>query len=234
MNIQTKSNSKLSKEVIVDVIKHCNNGIVPDAKYNCNRQQFESAWFEDYFNFIDETGLRTQLGDAFYQARFMYKIMSNLKLSLAKYKGIVKFQILQYASICEAVLDYTISKFFKDEAETFFAVNELKKDGNALASDVKISKSGKTLYLCYEKTNKGILKRTRADHKSKFAVDKGIISEAIKCRFDQLYDLRNNIHILKAAETGYIPKLKEAKEAFLLMQEFVDSVKDFFKNHTEV
>ena len=49
--------------------------------------------------------------DAFYQARFMYKLMNALNLPLAKQKGIVKFQIIQYASICEAILDMAITKY---------------------------------------------------------------------------------------------------------------------------
>ena len=48
-------------------------------------------------------------------------------VKLIKQKGIVKFQIVQYASICEAVLDMAISNFFKEDAEEKFSVSELVK-----------------------------------------------------------------------------------------------------------
>lgn len=72
------------------------------------------------------------------------------------------------------------------------------------------------------------------DYKTKFAVKHGIISQATKDSVDALYDLRNNIHILKAANSQYSPKLKEAKEAFLLMQSFIDEVKIFYSNNSYI
>lgn len=222
----------IDRRIISEVINHCNNGLVPDQNYD--RESYESEWFKNYFSFIEDEKLRSHLGDAFYQARFMYRIMSTLRLTVAKYKGIVKFQIIQYASICEAVMDYTINYYFKEEAEREFSVTELKRDNNTVAKDVKITKANKSLFLCYEKTKKGDLKRTRADFKTKFAVDKGIISSDLKSRFDVLYDLRNNVHILKAHEAGYTPKLREAKEAFFLMQDFVQAVKQFIEERQSV
>lgn len=102
----------LEKETITDVIRFCNRDLVPDPDFR-PADQFHNDWFIQYFSFIGNTAVETKLGDAFYQARFMYKLMSALRLPLAKQKGIVKFQIVQYASICEAVLDMAISNFLK-------------------------------------------------------------------------------------------------------------------------
>lgn len=106
----------LEKKTITDVIRFCNRDLVPDSNFK-RADIFHSEWFTLYFSFIGNTAVENQLGDAFYQARFMYKLMNALHLPLAKQKGIVKFQIVQYASICEAVLDMAISKFFKEDAE---------------------------------------------------------------------------------------------------------------------
>ena len=62
-----------------------------------------------------------------------------------------------------------------------------------------------------------------------YAVERGLLLQATKDSFDSLYNLRNNIHILKAADSQYIPKLREAKEAFILMQAFVDEIKAYYK-----
>lgn len=217
----------LEKETITDVIRFCNRDLVPDPDFR-PADQFHNEWFIQYFSFIGNTAVENQLGDAFYQARFMYKLMSALRLPLAKQKGIVKFQIVQYASICEAVLDMAISKFFKEDAAERFSVSELVKVPNALAVDIKITQGNTNLLLCKTRKKKGDLKRTRIDFKTKYAVERGLLLQATKDSFDSLYNLRNNIHILKAADSQYIPKLREAKEAFILMQTFVGEIKAYY------
>jgi hypothetical protein len=218
----------LQKEIITEVIKYCNKDLVPDKSFD-GQNQYPSEWFEDYFSFLQNTSLSKHLGDAFYQARFMYKLMSALGLKLAKQKGIVKFQIIQYASICEAVLDYTIETFFKDDALSDFSVVEYTKCINAMSKSTKITYGNEDLFLCKYKKKKGELKRTRVDFKAEFAVEKGIISNGIKTQLCDLYDLRNNIHILKASETNYTPRLYEAKNAFQLMMDFTEEIKVFFE-----
>ena len=86
--------------------------------------------------------------------------------------------------------------------------------------------------LCKTKVKKGDLRRTRVDFKTKYAVDKGLITASTKTLADDLYDLRNNIHILKAVNSQYIPTPREAKDAFILMQVFVDEIKHFYNAHT--
>lgn len=220
----------LKKNTITDIIKYCNRDLVPNQEFNASTE-YHSDWFVDYFSFLDNKTLSQHLGDAYYQARFMYKLMSALSLPLAKQKGIVKFQIVQYASICEAVLDTAITRYFKTEAEEKFSFTELVPYQNALSAYTKISHLGTNLILCKEKKVKGTIKRTRIDFKTGFAVEKGLIDSAIKASIDKLYDLRNNIHILKAVNNKYNPKLHEAKDAFLLMNTFVDKIKQYYIQH---
>ena len=220
----------LSKDTITNVIGFCNRDLVPDQNFD-PKNQYHNQWFVSYFDFLSEPSVASQLGDAFYQARFMYKLMNALNLPLAKQKGIVKFQIVQYASICEAVLDMAIIKYFKEDAEKNFSVLELVKYPNAVSTDTKITCGGTPLILCKTKEKKGDLKRTRVDFKTKYAVSKGLISQSTKTLVDSLYDLRNNIHILKAARSQYTSKLREAKDAFMLMQTFVEEIKDYYTLH---
>ena len=220
----------LSKDTIASIIGFCNRDLVPDQTFD-SENQYHSEWFVSYFDFLAEPSVESQLGDAFYQARFMYKLMNALNLPLAKQKGIVKFQIVQYASICEAVLDMAIMKYFKEDAEETLSVLELVKYPNAVSKDTKITYGETPLVLCITKKKKGDLKRTRVDFKTKYAVSKGLISQSTKDLVDNLYDLRNNIHILKAANSQYTPKLREAKDAFLLMQSFVGEIKNYYTTH---
>lgn len=221
----------LNRDTITEVIRFCNRDLVPDHQFG-STNQFHNEWFKDYFSFLGAPNVEVQLGDAFYQARFMYKLMNALNLPFNKHKGIVKFQIIQYASICEAVLDTAIRHFFGNDAETFFSVSEYVKFSNAVSVDTKITCGGTQLFLCKIKKKNGDLKRTRIDNRTEYAVSKGLISQATKDSFDSLYDLRNNIHIIKAANSQYVPKLRESKEAFILMQTFVGEIKNYYNTHT--
>ena len=225
-----KSRNSLSKKIITEVIGYCNRDLIPDDPCSAT-VTFPSEWFTQYFSFLNDPALETHLGDAFYQARFMYKLMSALRLPLAKQKGIVKFQIVQYASICEAILDTTITTYFKNDAEKAFSVSEYRKCSNVVSKSTKITYESAELSLCKLETKKGVLKRTRIDKKTEFAVNKGLFSQATKDAVDSLYDLRNNIHILKAADSQYTPKLREAKEAFVLMKAFVSEIKAYYFAH---
>ncbi len=224
------SKNSISTKTITEIISYCNRDLIPDDPFSAP-VTYQSEWFMQYFSFLNNPALETHLGDAFYQARFMYKLMSALRLPLAKQKGIVKFQIVQYASICEAILDTAITSYFKNDAEKAFAVSEYKKSSNAVSKATKITYEGTELSLCKLETKKGILKRTRIDKKTEFAVSKGLFSQATKDAVDSLYDLRNNIHILKAADSQYTPKLREAKEAFLLMRNFISEIKTYYFAH---
>lgn len=224
------SKNNISKSTITEVISYCNRDLIPDDPFSAP-VTYQSEWFTQYFSFLNDPTLEAHLGDAFYQARFMYKLMSALRLPFAKHKGIVKFQIVQYASICEAILDTAITSYFKNDAEKAFSVSEYKKYPNAVSKTTKITHDGVELCLCKLEAKKGVFKLTRIDKKTEFAVSKGLFSQSIKDAVDSLYDLRNNIHILKAADSQYTPKLREAKEAFLLMQAFVSEIKTYYLAH---
>lgn len=222
----------LSKSTITEVIKYCNRDLVPDQDFDSD-SQYHSEWFVEYFSFLQDHKLELQLGDAFYQTRFIYKLMSALKLPLAKQKGIVKFQIIQYASICEAVLDAAIDRYFKEDASKDFSITILQRIPQAVSKNTRILiEYDKTpLFLCKEKTVECDLKKVRIDDKTAFSVSKGLIKQNTSEAVKSLYDLRNNVHILKAVDRNYTPRLKEAKEAFELMQVFIGEVRDYYEMH---
>ena len=223
--------SGIEKDVKDSVLNHCNRGLVPDAQYDPTTE-YPISWFTRYFSFLEDETLEKHLGEAFYQARFCYKLMETLSLPVAKHKAFVSIQIIQYASICEAVLQKCIEHFYKEMFQQQYAVKQFQKNQNALSVDTVIMNGSKQLFLCNEKTIKADIKRERMDHKTQFAVENGIISSDTKQKFDLLYDARNNVHILKATQNNYIPRKREAKEAFELMQQFVSEIKLFFENHS--
>lgn len=223
----------LSKETIVEVVNFCNRDLVPDEKFDSTKE-FYNEWFINSFSFLGNEEVESKLGEAFYEARFLYKLMAALRLPLGKQKGIVKFQIIQYASICEALIDLAITKFFKKEAEEQFGGVELRKCDGVLHKDVEVKKGTEKIFMCVGKKFKGDLKRTRIDEKTKFAYERGIISSDVKDKFNELYDLRNNVHVLKAATNQYVPKIKESREAFTLTEKIIEEIKDFYAKHSEM
>lgn len=61
----------MDKKIITQVISFCNRDLVPDETYDI-KLQYPSDWFENYFSFVNNPSLARHLGEAFYQARFMY------------------------------------------------------------------------------------------------------------------------------------------------------------------
>lgn len=219
------SKKQLDVNIAKSVVNYCNKDLIPDADFHADNQ-FESEWFEDYFSFIGNPDLQKHLGSAFYQARFMYKLMSALRLPKSKHQGIVKFQIIQYSSIYEAILDYIIERDFKDEIMLKYA-DTIYAPVPALSKDTKMTYGGTPIYPCNQKIKKKQIKGMRIDWRTEFAVEKGIISQDVKERICSLYELRNNVHILKATKNNYFPQIGQSKKAYQLMKDFVEEVKQY-------
>lgn len=220
-----------SRKIVADIIGYCNSHIVPDETYIAAPSGYQSAWFEEYFDFISDHVLGKHLGEAYYQARFLYKIMLVLNLKPWKNRGFVKFQIIQYASICEALLQFVIETKFKEEYIRQNVLYEYIPNQNALSKSTAISYEKAPLFLCEKKKRKTDLKRERIDKKISFCREKNVISESSASEFKQLYEARNNIHILKAIKSDYRPRVLEAKSAFNLMQKIRDEVKHFIETN---
>ena len=219
---------QLDKKIATAVVNYCNKDIVPDGEFDPD-MQYESEWFEEYFSFLNDEKLQKHIGSAYYQARFMYKLMSALRLPKAKHQGIVKFQIIQYASIYEAILDNLIDKNFKSEIMEKYG-NMVYAPVSVLSKDAKLTYENSTVYTCKQKLQKKSIKSMSIKERTEFAVEKGMITSDVAERICDLYDLRNNVHILKATRSDYFPRINQAKEAFQLMQEFVEQIKTYMQN----
>ena len=209
------------------VINCCNIDLIPDVTFN-ESKLYPIEWFKQQFNFIDDLNLREHLADTYYQTRFAYSLMRTLSLPLGKHKGILKLQIIEYASICEALLNYTITKYFKDEFESTYASVEYQDISNSISNLLKVSFDGHDTFFCKKKTKKASITYCSNPQKAEFAFKKGIITLDTMNAYCTLYDLRNNAHILKAAANNYYPKIKEAKSAYELLYTFIAEIRSFF------
>lgn len=217
------------------IVSYCNTDIVPESNYSVgykNAHTHEIDWFKEYFDFIDDHSLQTHLAEAYYQARFLYKIMQGLHLTSFKRTSIIKFQIQQYASIFEAMIDYTLEKFNKEDIKELLKEPEYKPVSILSQNTIlSLTTNGVTepIFTCKKASRSVPLKKTRIDKRTEIAEKLGIISATIKSEFDSLYDLRNHIHLLKAASADYRPKIEEATKAFRLMEPIRSSVELYIR-----
>jgi hypothetical protein len=77
----------------------------------------DMQWHIDQFSFIEDVELKSRLGRAYYSARYTYKLMESTFVQGDEQHSFVKFQIMQYASIYEAVITNLLWGTFKDHPE---------------------------------------------------------------------------------------------------------------------
>lgn len=213
---------KPTRETAAEIITYCNKTLITDRDYESSTQ-YPNEWFVSKFRFLDDR-LADQLGEAFYQARLVYTLMDALNLTKSKNKGFIKFQIIQYASICEALLNYTIEHYHKEDFKQEFSKKTYSVYPNAVSSSTKIFFDDKPLALCQLKPEPAKISLVSNADKSDFAQRKGIITDDTSKKYKQLYNLRNNAHLLKAASSNYSPKPKEAKDAYELTWKMCDEI----------
>ena len=222
--------TKLDKETISKVLEFCSEHLVPDKNFLRFAKFDPSVWFSDYFIFVEDKSLRQQLGEAYYQARFLYKLIVALGLTASKKTAIIKFQVIQYVSIYEALIDYTLSTHHSDSEayQRITSTFELRKVTAFSKSISLLFDTGNgqiSLTPCKEAKVNLKLKEVRFQHKLEALVELNIITQPIADKVLHLYDVRNNVHLTTAAINKHIPDMKESTDAFNLMEQFVGKIR---------
>ena len=224
---------QLNTNIKAEVIQCANERLITDNSFKASKE-YPANWFISLFDFLDNEQLAKHLGEEFYQTRFATALMETLGLRAGKNKGIVKLQIIAYASICEALLNYAIECFYKDSFGQQFAEVTYAQIKGALSEKTTIKYNNDNVYICKKKSVPASASWTSNPSKAQFAKENGILSEDIADRYCGLYELRNNAHLLKAANASYFPKPKEAKEAYQLVYQFINEIKNCFINNNKV
>jgi hypothetical protein len=94
----------IRKEVVNYVLK----GLVPVTPNTFHPHPTPLGWFQSRFDFVLDSGLKHRLGEAYYQARYLERVREALGLKEGFNHAFIQFQIVQYASIYEAVIDYNL------------------------------------------------------------------------------------------------------------------------------
>lgn len=187
-------------------------------------------WHIDQFDFIDDIDLKNKLGRAYYSARYMSKLMEATYASGDEIHPFVKFQIIQYASIYEAVTSHLLwNKFSEHEEVKALQVHKAYKPVSALGSLTNLSYDGKELFTCLYKDTKTPRNSIPFKDRVDCAVRIGFIDEAYSEDIKNLYRLRNLAHIETEAKTLEEIELEDSKKGYWRIKPFLEAITEFLE-----
>lgn len=186
-------------------------------------------WHTQKFHFIDDNDeLKERLGRAFYSARYMSKLMEALYVSGNELHPFVKFQVIQYASIYEAIITYLLWNKFRENPEVI-AIEHHKsyKPVSALGSSTVIKFGEEKIYTCVYRDEKTPKNSISFGDKVDCCVRIGFIEEKYAEDIKKTYVLRNLAHIESEAKHQIEIEIEHAKLSYWRMQPFLDSISSF-------
>lgn len=193
-------------------------------------------WFLAHFAFIDNATLQKHLAESFYQARLNEKTREALGLKKDFNNVFVKTQIILYASIYEALIDYALEKKKTSPEVTALLKQEFFSPVQALsgAAELTFTESGSThkLVTCKKKTRTQQLKEIQFKDRLTTAIAIGFVDVANQPELEALYTSRNKIHILAAASDDFKPDGQQSSKAFQNLFAFLTRAKAFFPPKT--
>jgi hypothetical protein len=204
----------LSPEVRSLVSEYCKRDLPGDMQ-----------WHIDQFGFIADAELRTRLGRAFYSARYIAKLYEGLWATGGDEHAFLKFQIIQYASIYEAVISNLLWGRYAGNPEVLkLQTHKAYKKVSAFGQLVSMRYGDELVYPCVyrdAKTNKNSIPfKDKVD----CAVRIGFVDAQYAEDIKHTYYLRNLAHIESEAEKLIEVELADAKNGYWRMKPFLETI----------
>jgi hypothetical protein len=198
----------------------------------CDLHLAGDQWFDGEFNFIADTKLAKRLSLEFYAARYIYKLGEGLAVDGQKLHAHLKFQIMQYASIYEAIIVYLLFKQFRETpAVKKIAFHPVYKPVGKLPANVRlITAQSEELSICAYRKEKTTEHTIKFDDKIGAAVEIGFLHGKLGEEISEFYRLRNGMHLESAVKNQIDYEIKQAKLAYRRMRPFIDGIKAFLKD----
>lgn len=187
-------------------------------------------WHIQQFDFIGDTKLRDKIGRAFYSARFISKLMEAVYVDIHgdEIHPFIKFQIIQYASIYEAVITYLLWEVFAQHPEVIaLQTHKAYKPVSALGSLAKMTYDGENLFTCVYKDTKTPKNSIPFKDRVDCAVRIGFIDIAYSEDIKTTFALRNLAHLESEADRNIEMELEDSKKGYWRMKPFIEKIKDF-------
>lgn len=186
------------------------------------------SWFINEFDFIKDKALQVSLAREFYTARYIYKLMEALFLEDFELHAHLKFQIIQYASIYEAVINYLLVNNFKENMNVKkISTHTSLKEISTLSKLTKITYDDEKIFTCIKNDTKTPWNSIPFHDKVDASVNIGFLKEKYSAEIKSFYTLRNSIHIEAAAKKNIEYEIEQSKIAYKRLRPFIDDIKAF-------
>lgn len=183
----------------------------------------ELQWHIDQFGFIEDEELRFRLGRAYYSARYVYKLMEATFVSGDERHPFVKFQIMQYASIYEAVTVHLLFDRYASHPEVSqLQTHKAYKPIAALAGITEMTYGDEKIHTCVYRDSKTSRNSIPFQDKVDCAVRIGLVDAAFAGDIKRTYELRNLAHIETEATKQLEVEIEQAKTAYWRLQPFLE------------
>ena len=206
----------------------------------CEGHLATEQWYLHEFDFIVDEKLRNRLVTEFKAIRFAYKLYEGITAQNENLIFEVRTQILSYATIYEAIIQYVLYTYYSNTAEFLDMITHIIP----IRIDIPKSKrenlckyllhDGKAIVpFYYDKRFKDDVS-IRFDEKCRTAERLGLIrvfQNDIGERIDlpkeivEIYSYRNGIHLVAEQRKGIQYELDLSKKAYWRMRPFIDQVK---------
>ena len=206
----------LQKEIRDSVSAYCKQDLPGDLQ-----------WHIDQFSFIGDAELKKRLGRAFYSARYISKLMEALQVDGDEIHPFVKFQIIQYASIYEAVIAHLLWNQFKAHPEVQqLQTHKAYKPINALGSLTSMRYGDEDLFTCVYRNEKTQRNSISFKDKVDCAVRIGFVDANYSEDIKLIYELRNLAHIETEAEKQIEVEITQSKKAYRKIKPFLETISE--------
>lgn len=218
----------LENEVIEEIIKYCESHLP------------ENNWYENEFNFICDDKLQKRIIQEFKAIRFAYKLYEGIQAEEENLIFQVRNQILSYASIYEAIIEYVLTTYYYETNEYTELIHHTipVKISIPKGQQSKLEKilkhDGKDVVPVYYTKKKKEKSKIRFEDKCKTAKDIGLIHSFTDKKGDkvdlpeeikEIYSFRNGIHLIAEQKKGILYELELSKKAYRRMKPFINQIK---------
>ncbi|WP_291163176.1 hypothetical protein [Gemmatimonas sp. UBA7669] len=189
-----------------------------------------AAWYSRYFDFVADAELADRLSEEFRAARSVYKLLRGLDPTDWLQRAQVRMQVLQYASIYEAVIHHLLFDRFSDESSVRELVEfkVLKRISIPTAKlemlRTALSHNGQEIIPTYQGIGRNDETKVRFDAKVDCAVRLGLLDVGLAAEIAQIYEARNAVHIHAELRKGLQYEIELARMAYRRMEPFRDQL----------
>lgn len=207
----------------------------------CNNHLATSAWYENEFSFIKNEDLKKRIIAEFKAIRFAYKLYEGIEATEENLIFEVRNQILAYASIYEAVIEYVLTSYYSETEEFEDLMHHVVPVRISIPEEKQsvlqreLSHDGKIIVPFHYAKKKKEKPQVRFDDKCRTAELLGLIHRFVNdegveidlpSEIIEIYSYRNGIHIIAEQRKGISYELDLSKRAYRRMRPFVDQIKE--------